>query len=114
MTFYTCGNENSRTRINNIMTQLSDQFIQEWFNWEKTTGNKLRIYKLFRNQFQLEHYLVCQLPTKHRIAMTKFRVSFHNMAIETGRYYKPSLQRPTCKESEKETIQHSYTVLHTV
>ena len=86
MKFYTCGNENSRTHINNVMTQLSDQFIQEWFSQlnggDKTTGNKLRTYKLFKNQFQLEHYLVCQLPTKHQIAMTKFRVSCHNLAIE--------------------------------
>ena len=40
--------------------------------------------------------------------MTKFRVSCHNLAIETGRYHKPSSlpveQRlcPTCKEIEDE------------
>ena len=112
MKFYTCGNENSRTHINEVMTQLSDQFIQEWSSHlnggDKTTGNKLRTYKLFKNQFQLEYYLVCQLPTKHQIALTKFRVSCHNLAIETGRYHKPSSlpveQRlcPTCKEIEDE------------
>ena len=112
MKFYTCGNENSRTHLNEVMTQLSDQFIQEWFSHlnggDKTTGNKLRTYKLFKNQFQLEHYLVCQIPTKHQIATTKFRVSCHNLAIETGRYHKPSFlpveQRlcPTCREIEDE------------
>ena len=59
MKFYTCGNENSRTHINKVMTQLSDQSIQEWFGQlnggDKTTGNKLRTYKLFKNQFQVFH-----------------------------------------------------------
>ena len=53
-------------------------------------SNKLRTYKLFKDQFQLEHYLKCQLPNKHRAALTKLRVSCHKLAIETGRYHKPA------------------------
>ena len=48
--------------INEVMTRLSDQFIQDWFvRINKPEGkkgsNKLRTYKLFKEKFQLEYIL---------------------------------------------------------
>ena len=79
------------------MTRYRDEYVQEWFaqiqRLLSTRGNalnKLRTYKLFKHQFQLEKYLLCINITKHRIALTKLRVSSHCLAIETGRYHKPT------------------------
>ena len=95
--FNMSGNENSKAHVNEIMTQFSDQFIQDWLGQinapegrKSNMSNKLRTYKLFKDEFQLEDYLKCQLSIKHRAALTKLRVSCHKLAIETGRYHKPA------------------------
>ena len=75
---------------------LSDQFIQDWFvQINKPEGkkgsNKLRMYKLFKENFQIEYYLLTAVATvKYRIALTRIRVSCHRLAIETGRHQKPT------------------------
>ena len=73
------------------MTRLSEQFIQDWFvRINKPEGkkgsNKLRTYKLFKENFQLEYYLTAIATVRYRIALTKIRVSCHRLDIETGRY----------------------------
>ena len=40
--------------------------------------------------FHFEHYLTHVTIPKHRISLTKLRVSSHQLAIETGRYNKPA------------------------
>ena len=47
---------------------------------------KLRTYKLFKKDFRLENYLVEIENTKHALALARFRISSHNLRIETGRY----------------------------
>ena len=72
------GSKSTKTHVNEIMVQLSDQFIQDWFNKlnapegsRKNYSNKLRTYKLFKKEFQLEEYLKYQLQNKHQFALTK-------------------------------------------
>jgi hypothetical protein len=50
---------------------------------------KLRTYRLFKSNFQFEPYLSSPTNINHAIALAKFRISSHNLAIETGRYTKP-------------------------
>ena len=40
--------------------------------------------------FQLEYYLTCVISANYRKVLTKLRVSCLHLAIETGRYHKPS------------------------
>ena len=47
---------------------------------------KLRTYKLFKKDFRLENYLIEIENTKHALALTCFRISSHNLRIETGCY----------------------------
>ena len=77
------------------MMRLNEQFIQDWFvRINKPEGkkgsNKLRTYKLFKENFQLEYYLTAVATVRCRIALTKIRVSCHCLAIETCRYQKPT------------------------
>ena len=76
------------------MTQLSDQFVQDWYvqlnrpgGKKENMSNKLRTYRLFKKVFQLEYYLTCVTSANYRKALTKQRVSCHHLA---GRYHKPS------------------------
>jgi sorting nexin-29 len=51
----------------------------------KTSGNKLRTYRLFKNCFGRESYLDLT-NTVLRCSLSKFRLSAHKLKIETGRY----------------------------
>ena len=58
---------------------------------------------MFKRKFQYEQYLSWVTMNKHRIALTKFKVSCHKLAIETGRYHKPSsfpINERLCLECE--------------
>ena len=53
--------------------------------------NKMRTYQLFKtiDNYECEDYLHQVTNTRHRIALTKLRISNHKLAIETGRYSRP-------------------------
>ena len=59
--------------INIIRQRLKDIELQRWLF--KTTDN-----------YKCEDYLHQVTNTRHRIALTKLRLSNHKLAIETGRY----------------------------
>jgi len=50
---------------------------------------KLRTYALFKNEFKSEPYVINTLNIHHTLALIRFRISSHNLAIETGRYSQP-------------------------
>ena len=55
---------------------------------------KLRTYKLFKDEFKLENYLITIQNINHALALTRFRISSHNLRIETGRYTRPNKTPP--------------------
>ena len=70
--------------LSDIKNRLSDQFSQEWCSSLTETTGKLRTYKLFKSNLQIERYLI--LPCHLRIPMTHLRISCHQLSIKTGRY----------------------------
>ena len=56
----------------------------------------MRTYRLFKttDNYKCEEYLHQVTNTRHRIALTKLRLSNHKLAIETGRYSRP-FKKPT-------------------
>ena len=62
-------------------------------NWQKSVDNScstlnssLRSYKLFKNSFSFEPYLLCVNIDKHRNALSRFRCSSHFLEIEKARH----------------------------
>ena len=47
---------------------------------------KLRTYKLFKQEYKLENYLTQLKDLQYIKALIRFRISSHNLRIETGRY----------------------------
>ena len=89
--------------IYNLQTMLKNWWHIKLFDDTKSPqyGNKLRTYRLYKDQFQKEEYLNI-LPHKvQRCKMTQLRLSCHKLEIEVGRYMNkkdrlpPSLR--TCK-----------------
>jgi hypothetical protein len=68
---------------------------------------KLRTYKKFKNEFQLESYIATPKNLQHAIALFKFRTSAHNLAIETGRYTRPKtpLNERICLHCQNKPIE---------
>ena len=74
--------------ISIINETLHTKFINDTLEdiANSTKFPKLRTYKLFKKDFRLENYLMEIENTKHALALTRFRISSHNLRIETGRY----------------------------
>ena len=50
----------------------------------------LRTYQLLKSKFEQEPYLSIVANVKHRVALTRLRLSCHGLEIEVGRYHKPT------------------------
>lgn len=79
-----------------LKDKMKDKYIDHWksklWNDKRTTGgNKLRTYREFKSNFVYEEYLNCVTITEHRNKFTQFRISAHQLNIETGRYKRPPL-----------------------
>ena len=72
--------------LNEIKQRILDQTDQEIL---RSNGNstKLQTYCLFKFDTKRESYLDSISVNKFRYALSRSRLSSHNLAIETGRYY---------------------------
>lgn len=52
-------------------------------------GNKLRIYRQYKNVLKIEYYVKCNMSKGHKRIPAKFRSCNLLLATETGRYTKP-------------------------
>ena len=70
----------------------------ELFNDKRhnSCGNKLRTYRLFKDQFVFEPYLNWGTYNQRNI-LTKFRISSHKLKIEKGRYMNIPAERRICR-----------------
>ena len=66
--------------------RLKDIFYQETFAEIKEPNSKLRTYKHLKTEIGFEGYLNVIPCEKERVALSKFRLSNHQLMIETGRY----------------------------
>jgi hypothetical protein len=71
--------------IDTITRRIYDTYLHKWFS-DLESFSKLQTYKLFKNEFCQERYLLCIQNEKHRIALSQLRCSAHRLAIEEGRY----------------------------
>ena len=96
--------------------RLKDISYQKWlgemFNDNKTKNerNKLRTFRKFKINYNLENYLIAIPVVKHRTSLTRLRISDHKLHIEKGRHTRPYTKEeericPTCKK-EVETEFH--------
>ena len=72
-----------------FLTVVQESFMAEWGLdlsrplAKKGDGeNKLHTYRLFKDSFYFENYLDNVKIKKHRVALTRFRLSCHNLQID--------------------------------
>ena len=86
-----------------IKQKLFDRYNQTWLA-EINASSKLKSYSIFKDKLEIEPYIDIVTEKKHRIALTKFRTSSHNLAIETGRYDNSSTDQRICKSCNMNRI----------
>ena len=66
-------------------TRLKEHLTSE-LRTQLENCSKLAIYSTFKSRFEPELYLKCVTIRKHRVALSKLRLSNHALKIETGRH----------------------------
>ena len=79
-----------------VYQRLYDNFIETSFGAIKENSSKLRTYALFKTKPGMEKYLVEIKNVSVRQQVTKFRLSNHRLAIETGRHNNTPLEMRFC------------------
>lgn len=103
--------QNESSIIKQIINKLEQNFRthshQSMHNDNKGKGhkNKLRTYRLLKNDFIFEDYLTHVRNPSHRSAMTKLRVSAHTLQVEMGRYKNLELEKRKCTQCDLEEIE---------
>ena len=75
---------------------MVDQFHQNAFATIRKPESKLRTYALIKTGIGMEKYLTEVKTVQMRVSYTKFRLSSHNLMIETGRYKKMKPEERVC------------------
>jgi len=65
-------------------------------------------YCNFKEENKLEKYLYCIQTKRFRIALTKLRLSSHDLAIERGRHVHVPRNERYCRNCTKQTIENEY------
>lgn len=94
---------------------IAKQYYAKWWiqtinrqesksKYHKEQGNKLRTYAKFKISFEKESYLNMK-NTEYRKWLSKFRISNHKLAIESGRYFGIKLEDRICKLCTSDTVE---------
>ncbi len=77
----------------NVKDSLHRSYMAECIGntHDSTAYPKLRTYKLFKDEFKFENYLSSTKNLNHTLALFRFRISSHNLRIETGHYTRPQI-----------------------
>ena len=88
-------NKNKNTHLN-AWQRLNDIFHQLAFTEINKENSKLRTYGLIKTNLGFENYLNADINVQDRIALTKLRLSNHELMIEKGRHIKIDKSKRVC------------------
>ena len=87
--------EESDLPHNLLFQRLKDQYQQSALS-EAADSTKLSFYSQFKTDHKMERYLSDITNVKHRKALTRLRMSSHQLAIEEGRYSETPREMRIC------------------
>ena len=61
------------------------------------TLDKFRTFKMFKNNYKMENYISLRVDKHLILNLDKFRISNHQLEIETGWYKKTRIDQRLCK-----------------
>ena len=90
-----------------IKQRLIDNYLQKWYA-EINNSSRLQSYCISKHNFEIESYLNTLAEKKYRVALTRFRISAHNLEIENGRYENLPGEQRLCKSCNMNKIENEY------
>ena len=110
------GTEDDLGKIHiTVFERLRNNFHQSCFEEINLEHSKLRTYAKLKTEIGMEKYLNSIKNITERTAITKIRLSNHDLMIETGRYKEIPVQERLCPfcDNKVETEQHFLLVCKT-
>jgi len=97
-------------RVKQIIAQCKETYLEHWKE-ETKSQSRLECYLTLKREYKLAEYLSTVRDRKQRQILTRYRLSDHKLAIETGRHKKlwqPKENRTCdhCLTGEVETEMH--------
>ena len=88
-------NENEAFNLSKseILQKCKTEYVKHWRNDITRAEAKLNLYSEFKQYICLENYLIDIKNFKYRQAITKLRISAHQLEVERGRYFRPIVPR---------------------
>ena len=93
--------------INIIKQRLFDQYKQSWYS-NINNSNRLSSYCRYKHEFRCEIYLDIIHEKRFKIALSRFRLSSHQLEIERGRYHDIARDERLCKFCPSKCIENEY------
>ena len=90
-----------------IQQRIMDMDKQSWYT-NINNSSRLLMYARFKHEFEMEHYLDFITEKKYKIALTKFRLSSHDLAIERGRFEHIERNNRLCRYCNLNMIENEY------
>jgi hypothetical protein len=90
-----------------IMERITDIAAQNWYG-DVANSSKLSTYVLFKTVQCKEEYLGNINNTAFRTALTRFRVSTHDLPIERGRYTGVARENRLCRCCSMNVLENEY------
>ena len=90
-----------------IKQRILDNYHQTWYA-EINNYPRLSSYCCFKHDFNQEQYLDTITEKKYRIALSKLRISAHNLAIEKGRHTNTFCNERICRNCNSNVVESDY------
>jgi hypothetical protein len=74
-----------------MSTYYSGKLMNQLIHIRNSETGKLRFFSKILTTFEIQKYLTFNINKYVRSFLTKLRLSAHSLAIETGRYCKPTI-----------------------
>jgi len=94
----------TNTTIAEFSCKMKNAYFEKWKS-DIQTSNKLSFFRSFKDNYESEKYLDIIDNFEQRRHFTKFRVSNHQLAIETGRYQKMPIEDRICTLCDKHVVE---------
>jgi hypothetical protein len=90
-----------------IKSRIVEIYFQSWYG-KINNSTRLQSYCLMKHNHNFEKYLDYIKENKYRTALTRFRLSSHNLAIETGRYNMVDRAERICLNCNMNVIENEF------
>ena len=98
---------NADIPFNLIKQHILDTYKQSWYS-SINNSNRLEMYARYKHDFEIENYLDFITEKNYKFALTQFRLSSHDLAIERGRYENLNRNERICKFCNSNSVETEY------